>query len=210
MHFSVNISGKKVGLLGGSFNPAHEGHLAIAQKALEMGLDYVIWLVVPQNPLKPPYEMSLEERVKSAEGVCRLALNCHPGLDPGSSVLTNNAILKELGPHFRGDDEECRDDNVDRIIISSLEEEIHSANTYDTLTYLTKHFPDTKFVWLMGVDCLDQFHLWENYDKFTNLVDIIIFNRPGLQLKLVKNINLVYVSLRKNYLAYLQLRLEKE
>jgi nicotinate-nucleotide adenylyltransferase len=43
----------KIGLLGGSFNPAHEGHVYISQKALQLlGLDEVWWLVSPQNPLK--------------------------------------------------------------------------------------------------------------------------------------------------------------
>ena len=46
--------GLKIGLLGGSFNPAHEGHLHVSDVALkQLGLDYVWWLVAPQNPLKP-------------------------------------------------------------------------------------------------------------------------------------------------------------
>ena len=44
---------KKVGLLGGSFNPAHSGHLYISRQALELlDLDEVWWLISPQNPLK--------------------------------------------------------------------------------------------------------------------------------------------------------------
>ena len=44
----------KVGLFGGSFNPAHAGHAHVAQTALQrLHLDRVIWLVSPQNPLKP-------------------------------------------------------------------------------------------------------------------------------------------------------------
>jgi nicotinate-nucleotide adenylyltransferase len=43
----------RVGLLGGSFNPAHSGHRAISLAAIEaLGLDEVWWLVSPGNPLK--------------------------------------------------------------------------------------------------------------------------------------------------------------
>jgi nicotinate-nucleotide adenylyltransferase len=45
--------GMRVGLFGGSFNPAHEGHAHVAETALiRLGLDRVVWLVSPQNPLK--------------------------------------------------------------------------------------------------------------------------------------------------------------
>lgn len=58
----------KVGLLGGSFNPAHEGHAHVAETALaKLGLDAVIWLVSPQNPLKSRHETEpLERRMASA------------------------------------------------------------------------------------------------------------------------------------------------
>ena len=43
----------RVGLLGGSFNPAHAGHIHISNQALiRLQLDEVWWLVSPQNPLK--------------------------------------------------------------------------------------------------------------------------------------------------------------
>lgn len=49
----IHTKGRTIGLLGGSFNPAHAGHLHISDYALKtLGLDAVWWLVTPQNPLK--------------------------------------------------------------------------------------------------------------------------------------------------------------
>jgi nicotinate-nucleotide adenylyltransferase len=63
----------KIGLFGGSFNPAHQGHLHVAKAGLrELGLDQIWWLVSPQNPLKPA-QPSYESRVATVE-----ALNLPP------------------------------------------------------------------------------------------------------------------------------------
>ncbi len=68
------LNRKKVGLLGGSFNPAHTGHLEMSKYAIDkLGLDHVIWLVTPQNPLKPPYAKTLEERAEYAAEVANKA-----------------------------------------------------------------------------------------------------------------------------------------
>ena len=63
--------GMKVGLYGGSFNPAHDGHAHVAETARrKLGLDRVIWLVSPQNPLKSRHETAdLEERVAGAQAL---------------------------------------------------------------------------------------------------------------------------------------------
>lgn len=69
---------RRVGLLGGSFNPAHAGHLYISQAALcRLGLNEVWWLVSPQNPLKgragmAPLSDRLAQATKTAATDCRL------------------------------------------------------------------------------------------------------------------------------------------
>jgi nicotinate-nucleotide adenylyltransferase len=67
----------RVGLLGGSFNPAHQGHADITLAALQrLKLDQVWWLVSPQNPLKTPLGMApFQARLKGA--ACQLR---HPRL----------------------------------------------------------------------------------------------------------------------------------
>jgi nicotinate-nucleotide adenylyltransferase len=59
--------GMKIGLFGGSFDPAHEGHAHVAETALKrLKLDKVWWLVSPQNPLKPK-STAFAKRVQSAQ-----------------------------------------------------------------------------------------------------------------------------------------------
>ncbi|MBU6443751.1 MAG: nicotinate-nucleotide adenylyltransferase [Alphaproteobacteria bacterium] len=69
--------GLTIGLLGGSFNPAHEGHCHVSAVALKrLGLDYVWWMVAPQNPLKPAMGMApLDNRLRFARAHAR-----HPRL----------------------------------------------------------------------------------------------------------------------------------
>jgi nicotinate-nucleotide adenylyltransferase len=64
--------GMRVGLFGGSFNPVHDGHAHVAETARRrLGLDRVLWLVSPQNPLKSSHEtVDLAERM---DGVRRMA-----------------------------------------------------------------------------------------------------------------------------------------
>ena len=62
--------GRVIGLLGGSFDPAHEGHAHITREALKrFGLDEVWWLVSPGNPLKEHGPASLKRRMAKAHEV---------------------------------------------------------------------------------------------------------------------------------------------
>lgn len=49
----VALPGQRIGIMGGSFNPAHEGHRIVAETALKrLALDQLWWVVTPGNPLK--------------------------------------------------------------------------------------------------------------------------------------------------------------
>ncbi len=87
--------GRRIGLLGGSFNPAHGGHLHISLRALdELGLDEVWWLVSPQNPLKSEAGMApLADRLASAKAKAVAA----------GRPITATDIERELGTVYSAD-----------------------------------------------------------------------------------------------------------
>jgi nicotinate-nucleotide adenylyltransferase len=84
---------RRIGLLGGSFNPAHEGHRHVSLEALKrLRLDEIWWLVAPQNPLKPVAGMApFAKRLKQAASVAR---------DPRIRVLDLEA---QFGTHYSAD-----------------------------------------------------------------------------------------------------------
>lgn len=133
-------SPQRIGLLGGSFNPAHAGHVHLSLEAYKrLQLDAVWWIVSPHNPLKDPTTYQpFEQRVAQAQAI--------------------------TAPH--------------RFIHISCVEETHALHyTIDTLNYITTHYPEHEFVWIMGADNLVSFHRWKNWRAIVRLVPIAVFNR---------------------------------
>ncbi len=133
------MRGKRIGLFGGSFNPAHEGHLHISLEALKkLNVDEIWWLITPQNPLKPIEGMApFDKRVEIARGLCK-----HPALQ-----------------------------------ISDYEKRAKTYYTVDTIINLLKHYPNNRFVWMMGADNLKHFIRWHRWQDIFKLLPIAIFDR---------------------------------
>ncbi|MFE3839060.1 nicotinate-nucleotide adenylyltransferase [Pseudogemmobacter sonorensis] len=90
--FPVAARGMVIGLLGGSFDPAHEGHVHITREALKrIGLDRIWWLVSPGNPLKPNPPAPLAERIAHARRLMH-----HPRVEV-------SGIEARLGTRFTAD-----------------------------------------------------------------------------------------------------------
>ena len=68
----ASIPKKYIGLLGGSFDPAHKGHLGISNIAIrKFKLKKIYWIITKKNPLKNKAFYSLDERIKYAKKISR-------------------------------------------------------------------------------------------------------------------------------------------
>ena len=137
--------GQRIGLLGGSFNPAHAAHRLNSAIALKhLGLDRVWWVVTPSNPLKSPTQQpSLAARMTAAKSVARDA----------------------------------------RITVTGFEASLPSRYTAATLAFLRRRHPGVRFVWLMGADCLADFHRWQQWRSIFRVMPIAVIDRPGWHLR---------------------------
>lgn len=145
-----SADGQAIGLLGGSFNPAHAAHIQISETAIRrLGLARVWWVMTPGNPLKvkdaPP---PLADRMAEAR---RLV---------GSRPIT----------------------------VTGFEAGLRDRYTISTLAFLRRRRPGTRFVWVMGADCLAEFHRWRQWREIMNLMPIAVIDRPGWQLRALSSI----------------------
>lgn len=65
-----------------------------------------------------------------------------------------------------------------RIRVTAVEADVGISRTRDTLRYLTRRCPATRFVWLMGADNLADFHRWHAWKEIAAMVPIAVIDRP--------------------------------
>ena len=148
-HLPPDSGDTAIGLLGGSFNPAHEAHVEISETAIRrLGLSRVWWLVTPGNPLKAGTATPLDDRIAAAR---RLV---------GSR----------------------------RISVTGFERALGDPHTIATLSFLRRRRPRSRFVWLMGADCLAEFHRWRQWREIMSLMPIAVVDRPGWRFKALSSI----------------------
>lgn len=140
-----------VGLFGLSGNPTHKGHIAAVRAAREtLGLDRVLLLINPHNPLKDP---SIYAPYEHREMLARLEVEDSPEVHDYLSV---NDFEKQL-----------RDRGI-------------ANETITTLGEFEKVFSDVEPVWLMGADNLAGIHTWGgNWNHILEHYMVAVFAREG-------------------------------
>lgn len=103
--FPIAAKGMVIGLLGGSFDPAHGGHVHLTRQAMaRMGLDAVWWLVTPANPLKTRQPAPMAQRLARARAVMQhprvkiTELETHLGTVATAATI---ARLRAIYPHVQ-------------------------------------------------------------------------------------------------------------
>ena len=97
------MPGQRIGLLGGSFDPPHPGHVHISEWALRAaGLDRLWWLVSPGNPLKARGPADLDQRMAA----CRDLVD-HPrivvsDLERHMATRYTAGVLRRMAPRYPG------------------------------------------------------------------------------------------------------------
>ena len=68
----MNLKKNKIGVLGGSFDPPHKGHLAISKDAMKkFKLKKIIWAITNKNPFKKKSSLNLSKRIKLCKNIIK-------------------------------------------------------------------------------------------------------------------------------------------
>lgn len=177
----------RIGLFGGSFNPVHEGHIYIANKALKkLRLDQIWLLPTLQNPLKEksatPYKQRLEACIKAIKNHPRILVKDFEK----NSIFTHDLIKKIRASHI----------NCEFVWIMGADNlnKFHQWKNYQLLIKLMEFAVFSRQEFLFKARAGKAFKLYEKYKVYGKGNKKL----PNISLIRVKNCDISSSEIRKN------------
>lgn len=133
----------KIGLMGGTFNPIHKGHLALAQAALSQYALDEVWFMPSGLPAHKSNAELLDARERLQ--MVALAIENHPGFVASSFEIDREGF----------------------------------TYTSDTMTALSKEYPEHEFYFIIGGDSLMKFHRWVKPEVISAHAVLLAAGRNG-------------------------------
>jgi nicotinate-nucleotide adenylyltransferase len=150
------------GVLGGSFDPIHEGHIQIALEAFEkLGLSAIRIIPCGKHPDGKVFHFSDDERVRLIEEKLK---EFGTPLPRNPSDFSTSPARGEVIYPFIIDRREINSDKI--------------SYTLDTLVSLKKEFPGESFAFIIGMDVWNQIATWRDVKKLAALTNLIVAKRP--------------------------------
>jgi len=172
---------KSIGILGGSFDPVHKGHLIISKISLnKLKLDQIYWLITKKNPFKKKAYFSLEERIKLAKKAAKnlkkiQVLHLDKIVKSSRSINLVNYLI-----------EKKKITNIYFIVGSDILIELHKWKSWKKLVKLTKLVVFSR----KGYDKKSMKSIVAKYLKNKNIIYIknkpIFTSSTSIKYKLIK------------------------
>lgn len=102
---------------------------------------------------------------------------------PGNP-LKSRSELAPLGERISLSEHLARDP---RIKVTAFEKTLGGSYTADTLAHVKAKNPQAHFVWIMGADSLQSFHLWQKWREIVSMFPIAVVDRPGATLSFLSS-----------------------
>lgn len=150
--------GLRIALFGGTFDPIHSGHVAVARAAeRRFHLDFVYFIPSSRPPHKAAAELCAYEH---RFAMVALACAAHPRFVPSLAEASMNGASGR--------------------IFYSIDTVRHFREEFNR--------PGDRLFFMMGADSFLDLHAWKDYAELLQLCDFVVANRPGFRIERLREV----------------------
>lgn len=161
---TTEMNFRQIAVLGGTFDPVHNGHLRLALDVLELGFDEVRLLPNPSPPHRNRPTATAEQRLAMLE----LAVQDEPRIQMDTTEMLSGKA-------------NCYSFDT----VSELQTQLVDRNLSDQADVPI-------FTWVMGSDVFCQLNKWYRWQEFVDIVKVLVIQRPGFPMDVFGELSLWY------------------